>query len=193
MPTPSQEEFDRSLEMAKDYYGLVPEIIKVVNKENPAVAQIYIAAMELMEDGELADDEREAAILAISRYNDCHYCARTHAALGYAAGLSREDIELINQGRLPMGERLKAVVQATRLILDKSGWLEEEDLDQLAERGITRMHLYEINALISLKTLSNYINHVAQTKIDEGIDELFPIMAEINQDGWAEVPDETNV
>jgi len=193
MPTPSQKEFDRSLEMAKDYYGLVPEIIKVVNKENPAVAQIYIAAMELMEDGELADDEREAVILAISRYNDCHYCARTHAALGYAAGLSRKDIELINQGRLPMGERLKAVVQATRLILDKSGWLEEEDLDQLAERGITRMHLYEINALISLKTLSNYINHVAQTKIDEGIDELFPIMAEINQDGWAEVPDETNV
>lgn len=193
MPTPSQEESDRSLEMAKDYYGLVPEIIKVVNKENPAVAQIYIAAMELMEDGELADDEREAVILAISRYNDCHYCARTHAALGYAAGLSRKDIELINQGRLPMGERLKAVVQATRLILDKSGWLEEEDLDQLAERGLTRMHLYEINALISLKTLSNYINHVAQTKIDEGIDELFPIMAEINQDGWAEVPDETNV
>jgi len=193
MPTPSQEEFDRSLEMANDYYGLVPEIIKVVNKENPAVAQIYIAAMELMEDGELADDEREAVILAISRYNDCHYCARTHAALGYAAGLSREDIELINQGRLPVGERLKAVVQATRLILDKSGWLEEDDLDQLADRGITRMHLYEINALISLKTLSNYINHVAQTKVDEGLDQLFPIMAEINQDGWAEEPDETNV
>ncbi|MFO8232279.1 MAG: carboxymuconolactone decarboxylase family protein [Longimonas sp.] len=193
MPTPSQEEFDRSLEMAQDYYGLVPEIIKVVNKANPAVAQIYIAAMELMEDGELANDEREAVILAISRYNDCHYCARTHAALGYAAGLSKEDIELINQGRLPVGERLKAVVQATRLILDKSGWLDDEDLSQLEDRGITRMHLYEINALISLKTLSNYINHVAQTKIDEGLDQLFPIMAKINQEGWAEAPDKTNV
>lgn len=193
MPTPSQEEFDRSIEMAQAYYGLVPNIIKVVNKHNPAVAQIYIAAMELMEDGDLADDEREAVILAISRYNDCHYCARTHAALGYAAGLSKEDIEAINQGRLPASKRLQAVVKATRLILDKQGWLDAEDLEQLEARGLTRMHLYEINALISLKTLSNYINHVAQTKVDEGLDELFPIMAEIDQTGWADVPDETNV
>lgn len=193
MPTPSQEEFDRSVEMAQAYYGLVPNIIKVVNKHNPAVAQIYIAAMELMEDGDLADDEREAVILAISRYNDCHYCARTHAALGYAAGLSKEDIEAINQGKLPASERLQAVVKATRLILDKQGWLDADDLEQLEARGLTRMHLYEINALISLKTLSNYINHVAQTKVDEGLDELFPIMAEIDQTGWADVPDETNV
>ncbi|MES3629566.1 MAG: carboxymuconolactone decarboxylase family protein [Longimonas sp.] len=193
MATPSKTQFDRSVKMAQAYYGLVPEIIKVVNKHNPAVAQIYIAAMELMEEGELPDDEREAVILTVSRYNDCHYCARTHAALGYAAGLSKESIEAINQGRLPADERLKAVVQATRLMLDKEGWLNDDDLAQLEKRGITRMHLYEINALISLKTLSNYINHVAKTKIDEGLDQLFPIMAEINQDGWAEVPDETNV
>ncbi len=186
MPTFSTDEFERSREMATAYYGLVPEIIKTVNKHNPAVAQIYIAAMELMEEGELDDDEREAVILAISRYNDCHYCTRTHAALGHAAGLSRDEIEMLNQGRLPERANIRAIVQATRLMLDKDGWLDEEDRERLRNDGIEEMHLYEINALISLKVMSNYINHVAQTKVDEGLDQLFPIMAEIDETGWPE-------
>jgi len=33
-------------------------------------------------------------------------------------------------------------------------------------RGVSRFQLYEVVALVGLKTISNYINHIAHTTID---------------------------
>ena len=174
--------------MAEAYYGMVPNMIEAVNKHNPAVAQFYIAASETLQDSNLESDERETVILTISRYNDCHYCVRAHAAMGYKAGLSKTDIQAINQGKLPEKKRLKGFVKATRLILDKDGWLDEDDISRLRKQDITRMHLYEINALIAVKTLSNYINHVEQTQVDNAFESMMP--DDMDQTEWASVPDE---
>ncbi len=173
-------------EMAKEAYGFVPNQIKVLNEHSPAAARAYVATMDLAEQGELPDHEREAVILAVSRYNDCHYCTRTHAFLGREAGLDQETIETIHRGGLPEDNRLRALVQATRLLLDKEGWLDEEDLSRLEESGVGRMELYEINTLIGLKTFSNYVNHIADTEVDEviteneDIQEMWPVLGKMD-------------
>lgn len=173
--------------MAKDFYGgFVPNQIKVLNEHSPAAARMYIATMDLAEQGELTDPEREAVILAVSRYNDCHYCTRTHAFLGREAGLSQETIEAIHRGGLPDDDRLRALVQATRRLLDKRGWLNEEDLSSLQWEGVGKTELYEINTLIGLKIFSNYVNHVAQTEVDEmvtnhpDIQEMWPVLGKMD-------------
>ena len=173
--------------LAKEFYGgFVPNQIKVLNEHSPAAARMYIATMDLVEQGELADHEREAVILAVSRYNDCHYCTRTHAFLGREAGLAQETIEAIHRGGLPDDPRLRTLVTATRRLLDKRGWLDEEDLDRLAEAGVGRAELYEINTLIGLKIFSNYVNHVAQTEVDDlvtehpDIQEMWPVLGEMD-------------
>jgi AhpD family alkylhydroperoxidase len=174
-------------DLAKDFYGgFVPNQIKVLNEHSPAAARMYIATMDLVEQGELEDHEREAVILAISRYNDCHYCTRTHAFLGREAGLSQEAIEAIHRGGLPDDDRLKALVQATRLLLDKRGWLDEDDRSNLQWEGVSETELYEINTLIGLKIFSNYVNHVAQTEVDEmvtdhpDIQEMWPVLGKMD-------------
>ena len=179
----------KSIEMAEAYYGMIPNMIEAVNRHNPAVAQFYIAASEALQDSNLQDNEREAVILTISRYNDCHYCVRAHAALGYAAGLSEADIQDINQGKMPAKKSLQGVVKATRLILDKNGWLDADDISKLEKHGITRMHLYEINAIIAVKTLSNYINHIEQTQVDDAFESMMP--EDMDQTEWASIPEET--
>lgn len=192
MPTqsanaPSSDAVEDVEEMAKDFYGgFVPNQIEVLNEHSPAAARMYIATMDLVEQGELADHEREAVILAVSRYNDCHYCTRTHAFLGREAGLSQEAIEAIHRGGLPDGDRLQALVQATRRLLDKRGWLDEDELSDLQENGITETELYEINTLIGLKIFSNYVNHVAQTEVDgvvkesPDIQEMWPVLGKMD-------------
>lgn len=174
-------------DLAKDFYGgFVPNQIKVLNEHSPAAARMYIATMDLVEQGELEDHEREAVILAVSRYNDCHYCTRTHAFLGRQAGLDQETIEAIHKGGLPADARLRTLVQATRRLLDKQGWLEEEDLESLEQAGVGRAELYEINTLIGLKIFSNYVNHVAQTEVDdlvtedEDIQEMWPVLGKMD-------------
>ncbi|MFB6248581.1 MAG: hypothetical protein ABEL97_08435 [Salinibacter sp.] len=73
-------------------------------------------------------------------------------------------------------------MQAARRLLDKRGWLDEEDLEDLQAEGIGRTELYEINTLIGLKIFSNYVNHVAQTAVDDvvtdppDIQEMWPVL-----------------
>ncbi len=180
------DDADGVRDMAKDFYGFVPNQIKVLNEHSPAAARMYIATMDLVEQGELADHEREAVILTISRYNDCHYCTRTHAFLGREAGLSQEAIQAIHRGGLPEDDRLRRLVQVTRRLLDKRGWLDEEDLSSLQWEGIGKAELYEINTLIGLKIFSNYVNHVAQTEVDDvvtdnpEIQEMWPVLGKMD-------------
>jgi len=152
---------------AQEAYGFLPNLIEELNEHNPAAAKLYLASMELAEEGTLTDREREAVLLAVSRYNDCHYCTHVHGELAVSAGLSRDTVEALNSGGLPSDDRLRVLVQATRLLLDKRGWLDDEDLESLSSKDVERGELVEINALIGIKTFSNFVNHVAQTEIDD--------------------------
>lgn len=183
----SADATDEVRAMAEDFYGgFVPNQIEVINEHSPAAARAYIAMHELAEQGELPDHERETVILTVSRYNDCHYCTRAHAFLGREAGLDQETIETIHRGGVPDDPRLRALVKATRLLLDKDGWLDDDELAQLDDAGIGRTELYEINTLIGLKTFSNYVNHVADTEVDEvvtedpDIQEMWPVLGKMD-------------
>jgi len=96
-----------------------------------------------------------------------HYCTKTHAAAGQQAGLDTETTATINEGGLPNDDRLRPLVQATRRILGKRGWLSDVDESEFEDLGLGRPEFYEIIALVGIKTMSNYVNHIAETKLDE--------------------------
>ena len=75
----------------------------------------------------LSPAEQQAVLLAVSSYNDRHYCTKAHAAAGQQAGLDTETTATINEGGLPNDDRLRPLVQATRRILGKRGWLSDVD------------------------------------------------------------------
>jgi AhpD family alkylhydroperoxidase len=173
-------------EYAVEKYGFVPNQITVLNQHSPAAAKAYMTIMDATEQSVLEADEREVVILAVSRYNDCHYCTRTHAFLGLDAGLDEDTVMAIHKGRLPEDERYRALVHATRLVLDKQGWLSEEDRAALQEQGLGTAELYEINALIGAKIFSNYVNHIAQTEVDsvvtdnKDIQSIWPVLGKMD-------------
>ena len=167
MPAPSSSSAAQEVSTsARESFGFLPNLIDELNEHNPAAARLYLATSDLLEDGDLTDREREGVLLTVSRYNDCHYCTEMHGTRAVSAGLSRETVEALNSGGLPSDDRLRVLVQATRLMLDKRGWLDDEDLESLRSKGVEQTELFEINALIGLKTFSNFVNHVAQTEID---------------------------
>lgn len=166
MSTASTDSGTQVLRKAKAALGFLPNLFQELSEHNPAVAKTYLNMANQLEQGVLTGEEREVVMLAVSRYNDCHYCTNLHMKAGMSVGFPRETMEAINSGGLPENERLKVLVQATRLLLDKRGWLDEEDLERFEERGLSTAELYEINALIGIKTISNFVNHVAQTEVD---------------------------
>jgi AhpD family alkylhydroperoxidase len=156
---------EQILNTVKAKFGFVPNLIREL-AENPLVANTYVTAGGILADGDLSAREQQAVQLAVATHNQCHYCTAAHGTIGLGAGLSHDDISAIFAGERLQDDRLATVVDATRLVLDRRGWLEPTDLQDLEGRGLTRAELYEIIAFIGVKTISNYINHIAQTAID---------------------------
>jgi AhpD family alkylhydroperoxidase len=154
-------------ETARQTFGMVPNLITEISEHNPAVAKAYLDAGATLGKGVLSDAEEQVVILAISSYNDCHSCTKAHGAAGRAAGLTGDVVETIVAGGLPDDPRHRRLVQATRRILGKRGWLSTVDQEALADEGLERDVLYEIVGLIGVKTISNYINHIAGTEVDD--------------------------
>lgn len=147
-------------------YGFVPNLIREMSK-SPAVARVYLDGQEAMARASLTPREQQSIQLAVSAFNDCGYCQAAHRLGGKMAGIAPQDLDAIQKGSLPQDGRLKNLVSATRLLLEKRGFLAEGDLSMLEAAGVGRGELYEIIALIGLKTISNYVNHIAHTEIDQ--------------------------
>lgn len=165
---PTTDYTDHVHDKAKEALGLVPNLITEMTQENPAVGDAYLTATGIVgEGGVLSPAEQQVVILAVSSYNDCHYCTKAHAAAGQQAGLDPETTATINEGGLPEDDRQRSLVRATRRLLGKRGWLSDADETEFADLGLERPELYEIIALVGIKTMSNYVNHIAETEVDE--------------------------
>lgn len=147
-------------------YGFLPNLLKEFGETAPAVLELYLAGSRAMEKSSLNNKERNAVMLAVSAANGCRYCTAVHSTMLQAAGLSLEDIKNINQGAAPRDERLAAIVGATKQILQLRGWLKKPELTELEAKGVNKTLVYEIIALIGLKTITNYVNHINGTEID---------------------------
>lgn len=153
------------LAQVEEKFGFRPNLLKEMVR-SPAVASTYLAGQEAMAEASLTGGEAQAVQLTVATFNECHYCGAAHSTLARQMGLAEEDVEAIRSGELPSDERLAEVVRATRLVLENRGWLEAEELGELEAAGIERPQLYEIVAFVGLKTISNYINHIAGTEVD---------------------------
>ncbi|HJN14200.1 MAG TPA: carboxymuconolactone decarboxylase family protein [Armatimonadota bacterium] len=145
--------------------GFVPNFFRAM-AQSPAATRLYLAGLDIMQHSSLSEKESQAVQLAISAYNECHYCGPAHAKAAEMAGITPDDIMALRAGDELGDPDLIDIVGATRVILDKRGWLDEEDLRDLAQSGIYRETIFDIIAFISLKTISNYINHVEGTPLD---------------------------
>jgi len=154
------------LSKVKQSFGFIPNVIEGL-AESPAAATVYLEGMKILEEGSLNEQERQTAILTISKLRDCDYCVAAHSVLADNAGLSRANIDLLKAGRAPEDKNLATVFDATSLLLEKQGWLSEEDLSKFSEKGLDKPKIFELIALIAMKTITNYVNHINKTEVDK--------------------------
>jgi AhpD family alkylhydroperoxidase len=163
---PEVDAQDAIFEEVKKKFGFVPNLIREMSR-NPAVARVYLDGQAAIAGGVLSQREQQVIQLAVSVYNECDYCRAAHRLGTRMAGVAPGDIEAIQKGAPPEDARLRSLVSATWQVLDVRGSLTPPDLRALEAEGVDRAQLYEIVAIVGLKTVSNYINHIAHTPIDE--------------------------
>ncbi len=165
-PETAPEAARPTLDQAKARFGFVPNILLGL-AESPAALEGYMTLMGIFHGGSFSEIERDVALIAVSARNRCDYCVAAHSTQGAAHGLSEDDLAAI-RARKPLSDpRLEALRRFVDAVVEKRGWVGEDEIQAFLSAGFTRPQALEILVAVAAKTLSNYANHMIGTPIDD--------------------------
>jgi alkylhydroperoxidase family enzyme len=150
---------------AEKSFGFIPNLLGVM-AESPVMLKAYLALGKIFDETSFTPTERQVVILTASRFNDCRYCMAAHSVVAGMQNIPADVVDAIRND-LPIADgRLETLRQTVTTAIDQRGWLSEDDQDAFLAAGYTRAQLFEVILGISYKTLSNYVNHIADAPLD---------------------------
>ena len=90
-----------------------------------------------------------------------------HTALSKMGGVAESVIEALRSGTSITDPKLEALRQFTVVINKTRGLPEQRELDAFISAGYTQQNVLEVIVGTSLKVMSNYTNHIAETELDD--------------------------
>lgn len=144
--------------------GFIPNLVKVFGN-SPATLKAYLSLGEITANGNFSNKFREQLALAIAEENNCNYCLSAHTAIGKMNGLSEDQTE---QSRLGTSNDLKtqAALKFAQDVTKNRGQVSPEAIQSIKVAGYTDEDILEIVLNVVSNTLTNYVNHLAETEID---------------------------
>jgi AhpD family alkylhydroperoxidase len=157
--------------LSTESYGIVPGVVKEMAERSVPLAYMYLLGTQTMEKSSLTDLEINAIELKISILNKCESCMKGHTFLVKKAGLSDDDVQAIVRQNETSIERLNKLLKAAEyLYYSGNGIYPDMVMDFFEDEKISEQELLEIIGLISLKTISNYVNnYLASIKIRQRV------------------------
>ena len=154
------------LENSQKSMGMIPNLHAAL-AESPQALKAYGTLHELFTNSSLNNDELTVVWQTINVENECHYCVPAHTAIAKQMGVSDDISEALrNETPLP-DEKLEALRTFTRQVMAKRGNVGNADLEAFFKAGYGHQQVLDVILGLSQKTLSNYVNHIAETPIDE--------------------------
>jgi uncharacterized peroxidase-related enzyme len=163
-PAAAEPQTAKTLEDVKQRLGALPNIYRTL-AHSPTALQGYLGFTKAAESGRLDARQREIVALAVAQANGCGYCLSAHTMVGRGAGL---DDAAIDRARSASGDGSAddALAGFARRVVEARGWVEDADLQRLLAHGFQNADAIEVVALVAMNTLTNYVNHLADTDVD---------------------------
>ena len=148
------------LKKVVDKYKFIPNLAAYV-AESPVTLDAIMALSGFFDSTSLSPQEQQVVLITVSVQNGCAYCKTVHSAMGKMQGVDRETIEaILNVETLP-DAKMNALRDFTQSMVEEKGWVNEEKVNRFIEAGFTKAQVFEVVMGVSLKTLTNYCNHLA--------------------------------
>ncbi len=146
-------------------FGFVPNLFRVM-AEAPAAGEAYMAVMDIFERSSLSDAEQQTILLSVSFVNECEYCMAAHSMVAGMKNVPAEIIEALRSGTMLPDTKLDALAVLTRSVVETRGWPTEAAKEAFFAAGYGTREYLEVIVGVTVKTLSNYVNHAADTPLD---------------------------
>lgn len=153
------------LKAAQAKLGFVPNLFGVFANA-PALLEGYLALSGIFDKTSLSPTERQVVLLATSFENGCDYCMAAHTAI---AGMQKVDQGVIGALRenQPIADaKLEALRSFAAETVRTRGWPSSESVARFTSAGYSPAQALEVVLGIGVKTISNYVNHLAGTPLD---------------------------
>ncbi|NBC82880.1 MAG: carboxymuconolactone decarboxylase family protein [Bacteroidetes bacterium] len=154
------------LEGVQKQNGFIPNLYGLM-ANSPQMVKAYSEMGKLFGNTSFSSIEQQVIWLTVSRANSCHYCVSIHSMVAKKMKVDQETIQAIRNDKPTQDTKLEALRKFTKSMVEKQGWASEEDINAFLEAGYSKEQIMEVIVGIAQKTLSNYLNHIAQTPIDE--------------------------
>ncbi len=156
------------LEKSQANFGRIPGLHGVM-AESPQALEAYQLLHKVFTETSFDKDELTVIWQTINVEHECHYCVPAHTAIAKRMKVDDAISEALrNETPLP-SEKLEALRTFTLKMVRERGNVDEASIQAFLNAGYTRQNILEIVLGISQKVMSNYINHLAQTPIDDPV------------------------
>lgn len=154
------------LESALKGYGFVPNLYATM-AEAPSILEGYTSLSHIFGKADLSETERQIILMTNNRLNGCAYCMAAHTTLSQMGGVADDIIMALRNDTTIADPKLEALRQFAILINKSRGWPTDAQVATFLAAGYTRQTVLEVILGTALKTMSNYVNHVAETDLDD--------------------------
>jgi len=162
----AQEGAAERLAAAQKANGFLPNLLGVLANA-PTALETYQTVTQINNRNSLSSAEREVIQITAAVTNGCGFCVAGHTKLAKVAlKLSDELVEALRKVDTLPDEKLNALAIFTLQVMNKRGQVSDEDLAAFFAAGYTEQHALEAVLGVSLATLCNYANNLAQTPIN---------------------------
>lgn len=154
------------LDATEKLYGFIPNLYGVL-AESPTAIDAYAAINQALTKSKLSPIEQQIVLITISAENNCEYCVGAHSAISSMVEMPEAMLSELRQQQSLSNDKFDALRHFALLVVNNKGWVSEIDIQVFLEAGYDKRHVLDVITMVALKTLSNYVNHIAETPLDE--------------------------
>ncbi|MEO1641037.1 MAG: carboxymuconolactone decarboxylase family protein [Pseudomonadota bacterium] len=154
------------LENSQKAFGRLPGLHKVL-AESPQAFQGYQMLHKLFTETDFDAEELTVVWQTINVEHECHYCVPAHTGIAKMMKVSDEISDALRDETPLPTAKLEALRTFTLQMVRARGNVTEEQMQAFFDAGYGHRAILDVVLGLAQKTMSNYINHMAQTPVDE--------------------------
>lgn len=161
------EAAQEALKAVQQANGFIPNLIGVLANA-PTALETYRTVGGINGRNSLTAEEREVVQITAAVVNGCGFCVAGHTKI--ALKLLKMPEEVVNAlratARIDSDDKLDTLARFTLAVMLQKAKLTEAQLNEFFAAGYNQQNAIDVILGVSLATLCNYVNNIAETPIN---------------------------
>jgi len=154
------------LEGAVAQMGTIPGLYAVM-AESPEILTAYTQLHQAFTATSFNAEELTVVWQTINVEHECHFCVPAHTAIANSMEVDPALTEALRNSEAMPTAKLQALHDFTLIMVRQRGNATDAQLEAFYAAGYAQKQVLEIVLGLSQKVISNYVNHVAKTPVDD--------------------------